>query len=45
MTTAYRSIAHKGQRIDRIDIDGDCNVRMLSKSGRDNAGAGLLWWC
>ena len=35
MTAAYKSIAHKGARIDRIDIDGDCNVRMLSKSGRD----------
>ena len=35
MTTAYRSIAHKGRRIERIDIDKDCNVRMLSKSGRD----------
>ena len=35
MTIAYRSIAHKGQRIERIDIDRECNVRMLSKSGRD----------
>lgn len=35
MTSAYRSIAHKGQRIERIDIDSGCNVRMLSKSGRD----------
>ena len=35
MTIAYKSIAHKGARIDRIDIDGECNVRMLSKSGRD----------
>jgi DNA sulfur modification protein DndD len=35
MTAAYRSIAHKGQRIERIDIDGDCNVKMVSKSGRD----------
>jgi len=35
MTSAYRSIAHKGQRVDRIDIDSDCNVRMLSRSGRD----------
>ncbi|BCK76633.1 hypothetical protein AA0242T_2911 [Acetobacter aceti NRIC 0242] len=35
MTAAYKAIAHKGARIDHIDIDGDCNVRMLSKSGRD----------
>ncbi len=35
MTTAYRSIAHKGRRIERIDIDKECNVRMLSKTGRD----------
>lgn len=35
MTAAYKSIAHKGQSIDRIDIDKDCNVRMLAKSGRD----------
>ena len=35
MTDAYRSIAHKGQRVDRIEIDKECNVRMLSKTGRD----------
>lgn len=35
MTDAYKAIAHKRQRIDRINIDGDCNVRMLSKAGRD----------
>lgn len=35
MTDAYRSIAHKGQRIERIDIDAECNVKMVSKSGRD----------
>ena len=35
MTSAYRAIAHKGQRVDRIDIDADCNVRMVARSGRD----------
>ncbi len=35
MTDAYRSIAHKGQRIERVDIDAECNVKMVSKSGRD----------
>ena len=35
MTAAYRSIAHKGQRVASIDIDADCNVQMLAKSGRD----------
>jgi DNA sulfur modification protein DndD len=35
MTTAYRAIAHKGERVQRIEIDNDCNVKMLSRSGKD----------
>jgi len=34
MTEAYRDIAHKGT-IHRVDIDPDCNVRLLTKGGLD----------
>lgn len=34
MTEAYREIAHK-DTVQRVEIDSDCRVRLLTKSGQD----------
>lgn len=34
MTEAYREIAHKGT-VDRVTIDPECNVRLMTKGGQD----------
>ena len=35
MTQAHHSMAHKKDMVDRIDIDDDCQVRLLNKEGVD----------
>ena len=35
MTTAYRSMAHKKDMVERVDIDEDCNVKLLNSAGTD----------
>jgi DNA sulfur modification protein DndD len=34
MTESYREIAHKGQVV-KVEIDRDCNVRLLTRGGHD----------
>ena len=35
MTSAWKAMAHMPNRIDRIDISPDCDVRMLNSDGED----------
>lgn len=35
MTIAYKDIAHKKELVDNIDIDDQCNVKLLDKNGGD----------
>ena len=38
MTRAWKAMAHLSDRVDRIEITSDCEVRMLNKDGEDLHG-------
>lgn len=41
MTTAHRSMAHKKDLVERIDIDENCDVKLLNTDGMDLRGYDL----